>query len=178
MIKFGVASYCIRITPFLNQNPACASCRYQRRKCTPNCPMAPFYPLDHMSDFHNAQCMFGVSNIIKLITKDPILKSYGTVLELNKHILHARTLLNNLCQQLTFCRAQHYRHFHSGFSFGTNSMHAPSSHPLLLLPPPAPARTAAYSLPWLLEDRMEQQQQKAFPNAWLAAMVAETPVSM
>ncbi|ERN15287.1 hypothetical protein AMTR_s00036p00021270 [Amborella trichopoda] len=163
--------------------------------------MAPFFPPDRMSDFLNVQRLFGVNNVIKLISKfgkpgeraaamrsikqeanvrarDPILGSYGIVLELNKHILHARTLLNNLCQQLTFCRAQHYCHFHSGFSFGTNSMHAPSSHPLLLLPPPAPAPTAAYSLPWLLEDRMEQQQQKDFPNAWLTAMVAETPVSM
>ncbi|XP_006853821.2 LOB domain-containing protein 22 [Amborella trichopoda] len=151
-----------RITSFLNQNPACASCRYQRRKCTPDCPMAPFFPPDRMSDFLNVQRLFGVSNVIKLISKfgkpderaaamrsikqeakvrarDPILGSYGIVLELNKHILHARTLLNNLCQQLTFCRAQHHRHLHGDSSFGTNSMHAPPPPPLLSQPPPAPA---------------------------------------
>ncbi|KAL4184792.1 hypothetical protein AMTRI_Chr10g2870 [Amborella trichopoda] len=169
MIKVGGAPYCLRdrrITSFLNQNPACASCRYQRRKCTSDSPMAPFFPPDSMSDFLNIQRLFGVNNVIKLFSKfqkpseravaiDPILGSYSIVLELNKHILHARTLLNNLCLQLTFRRAHHHHHLHGGSSFGTNSMHAPPPPPLL--PLPAPALALAYSLPWLVEDLMKQQ---------------------
>ncbi|ERN15285.1 hypothetical protein AMTR_s00036p00017570, partial [Amborella trichopoda] len=103
----------------------------------------------------------------------PILGSYDIVLELNKHILHAHTLQNNLRQQLTFCRAQHHRLLHGGSSFGTNSMHAPPPPHLLPLPPLAPA----YSLPCSVEDSIEQQHQTNFPKAWLIAMVAETPVS-
>ncbi|KAL4194626.1 hypothetical protein AMTRI_Chr05g60410 [Amborella trichopoda] len=154
MIKFGGVPYCLRldrrITSFLNQNQACASCPYKQLKCTPDCPMAPFIPPDSMSNFLNIQCL------------DPILGRYGIVVDLNKRILHACTLLNNL---------------HGGSSFGTNSMHAPPPSPLLPLHPLAPALAGSYAFPWLVEDPMEQQQQKDFPNAWLTTMVAKTSVS-
>ncbi|ERN15289.1 hypothetical protein AMTR_s00036p00027560 [Amborella trichopoda] len=56
-------------------------------------------------------------------------------------------------------------------------MHAPPPPPMLPLPPRPPAPAAAYSLPWVVEDPMEKQEQKGFLNAWLTTMVAETPMS-
>ncbi|TYI17420.1 hypothetical protein ES332_A07G022700v1 [Gossypium tomentosum] len=46
---------------------ACAVCKYQRRKCTNNCLLAPFFPANRHKDFLNTRKLFGVRNIIKLI---------------------------------------------------------------------------------------------------------------
>ncbi|XP_075649611.1 LOB domain-containing protein 25-like [Castanea sativa] len=46
---------------------ACAACRYQRRKCAKDCPLAPFFPPHRQKDFLNAHKLFGVSNIVKTI---------------------------------------------------------------------------------------------------------------
>lgn len=44
---------------------ACAACKYQRRKCGPQCMLAPYFPPERQSDFQNAHKLFGVSNIVK-----------------------------------------------------------------------------------------------------------------
>ncbi|KAM7471372.1 hypothetical protein LguiA_009555 [Lonicera macranthoides] len=46
---------------------ACAACKYQRRKCTPECALAPYFPPDQPKMFQNAHKLFGVSNILKII---------------------------------------------------------------------------------------------------------------
>nr|POE51983.1 lob domain-containing protein 22 [Quercus suber] len=50
-----------------NGSQACAACRYQRRKCAKDCPLAPFFPPHRQKDFLNAHKLFGVSNIVKTI---------------------------------------------------------------------------------------------------------------
>ncbi|BFG39021.1 hypothetical protein CerSpe_252950 [Prunus speciosa] len=49
------------------QNHACASCKHQRRKCDETCEMAPYFPASRYSEFQNAQKIFGVSNIQKVM---------------------------------------------------------------------------------------------------------------
>ncbi|XP_057806358.1 LOB domain-containing protein 27-like [Salvia miltiorrhiza] len=46
---------------------ACASCKFQRRRCTPQCLLAPFFPADQPQVFHNVHRLFGVKNIQKLL---------------------------------------------------------------------------------------------------------------
>ncbi|TKW32856.1 hypothetical protein SEVIR_2G194400v4 [Setaria viridis] len=54
------------------QNQACAACKYQRRKCNPNCPLAPHFPADQQRRFLNAHRLFGVSKIQKTLRRiDP-----------------------------------------------------------------------------------------------------------
>nr|XP_043627201.1 LOB domain-containing protein 22-like [Erigeron canadensis] len=48
-------------------NQACAACRYQRRKCTPDCLFRPYFPPNHQQQFQNVHKLFGVSNITKII---------------------------------------------------------------------------------------------------------------
>ncbi|KAF4362055.1 hypothetical protein F8388_023907 [Cannabis sativa] len=48
---------------------ACAACKYQRRKCAPDCILAPYFPHDSHRQFLNAHKLFGVSNITKIIKK-------------------------------------------------------------------------------------------------------------
>ncbi|CAL5081133.1 unnamed protein product [Urochloa decumbens] len=55
-----------------NQSQACAACKYQRRKCNPDCPLAPYFPADQQRRFLNAHRLFGVSKIQKTLQRiDP-----------------------------------------------------------------------------------------------------------
>ncbi|KAL9687647.1 hypothetical protein QQ045_032054 [Rhodiola kirilowii] len=46
---------------------ACAACKYQRRRCLPECQLAPYFPADQPKMFQNAHRLFGVSNILKIL---------------------------------------------------------------------------------------------------------------
>ncbi|CAN6182079.1 unnamed protein product [Urochloa humidicola] len=55
-----------------SQSQACAACKYQRRKCNPDCPLAPYFPADQQRRFLNAHRLFGVSKIQKTMRRiDP-----------------------------------------------------------------------------------------------------------
>ncbi|KAM5581483.1 LOB domain-containing protein 27-like [Rosa sericea] len=46
---------------------ACAACKYQRRRCTKDCDLAPHFPADQPKMFQNAHRLYGVSNIMKIL---------------------------------------------------------------------------------------------------------------
>ncbi|CAN0900749.1 LOB domain-containing protein 27 [Linum grandiflorum] len=48
---------------------ACAACKYQRRKCSSDCQLAPFFPSNRPETFRNAHKLFGVRNIVKILEK-------------------------------------------------------------------------------------------------------------
>ncbi|XP_006367562.1 LOB domain-containing protein 24-like [Solanum tuberosum] len=45
----------------------CAACKHQRKKCEPNCQLAPYFPSTKDEDFQNVYRLFGVNNTIKHI---------------------------------------------------------------------------------------------------------------
>ncbi|XP_074379884.1 uncharacterized protein LOC141721048 [Apium graveolens] len=47
---------------------ACASCRHQRKKCTENCVLAPYFPLNRNKEFQAVHKLFGVSNVTKILS--------------------------------------------------------------------------------------------------------------
>ncbi|XP_041005698.1 LOB domain-containing protein 7-like [Juglans microcarpa x Juglans regia] len=47
---------------------ACASCKHQRRKCDESCELAPYFPASRYREFQNAHRLFGVSNILKILS--------------------------------------------------------------------------------------------------------------
>ncbi|KAK7261709.1 hypothetical protein RIF29_28027 [Crotalaria pallida] len=56
-----------------NSQQACAACKYQRRKCAPDCIFAPYFPHDRQKQFLNAHRLFGVGKINSLIKPlDPV----------------------------------------------------------------------------------------------------------
>ncbi|CAN6444199.1 unnamed protein product [Victoria cruziana] len=57
----------LRINGGGHPQQACAGCKHQRRKCTPDCPLAPFFPAEKASIFLAVQKVFGVSNVVKMI---------------------------------------------------------------------------------------------------------------
>jgi len=48
-------------------NKVCAACKYQRKKCPKDCPLAPYFPIDKPKRFDNVHNLFGVTNIVKLL---------------------------------------------------------------------------------------------------------------
>lgn len=107
---------------------ACAACKYQRRKCEPDCVLAPYFPHDRQRQFLNAHKLFGVSNITKTIrhldqpfkdeamrtiifqsdvrANDPVGGCYRIIRDLQRHIDYCKTELDIVLHQLAYCRAQ------------------------------------------------------------------------
>lgn len=51
--------------------PACAACRFQRRRCSPDCPLAPFFPANQPKLFQSVHSLYGVGHILKILSKLP-----------------------------------------------------------------------------------------------------------
>ncbi|KAK1414236.1 hypothetical protein QVD17_29978 [Tagetes erecta] len=122
---------------------ACAACRYQRRKCAPDCILAPYFPHDRQRQFQNAHKLFGVSNITKIIRNldrvqkdeamrtiiyqsdvrsiDPVGGCYRIVRELQRQIEISCAELEFVMQQLALCRTvgvqnNNHHHHHQQFN--------------------------------------------------------------
>ncbi|CAM8962479.1 unnamed protein product [Rhodiola kirilowii] len=107
---------------------ACAACKYQRRKCEPNCILSPYFPHNRQPQFLNAHKLFGVSNITKIIrnlspankdeamktiifesdvrANDPVGGCCRIIKELQFMIECYQAELNLVLHQLSVCRAQ------------------------------------------------------------------------
>ncbi|KAF7833940.1 basic leucine zipper 61-like [Senna tora] len=46
---------------------ACAACKHQRKKCSINCVLAPYFPASRNREFQAVHKVFGVSNITKIV---------------------------------------------------------------------------------------------------------------
>ncbi|MCO5614301.1 hypothetical protein L7F22_068579 [Adiantum nelumboides] len=46
---------------------ACAACKFQRRKCSPDCPLAPYFPADQPKQFLNVHKLYGISNTLRIL---------------------------------------------------------------------------------------------------------------
>ncbi|XP_050216261.1 LOB domain-containing protein 24-like [Mercurialis annua] len=58
--------------PSSSSPPGCAACKHQRRKCPPDCILAPHFPGNGPpKDFENAHKLFGVSNMVQALKKIP-----------------------------------------------------------------------------------------------------------
>ncbi|XP_022006374.2 LOB domain-containing protein 27 [Helianthus annuus] len=55
---------------------ACAACKYQRKRCTPECALAPHFRPEQTEIFKNAHKLFGVRNILRILEQvDPAMKN-------------------------------------------------------------------------------------------------------
>ncbi|XP_028778737.1 LOB domain-containing protein 22-like [Neltuma alba] len=119
-----------------NNNQACAACKYQRKKCAPDCILAPYFPHDRQRQFLNAHKLFGVRNITRIIENldphsrneamrsiiyqsdmraaDPVGGCYRHIQELVAQIQYHEAELELILQQLAVFRAQarHHHHLH------------------------------------------------------------------
>ena len=45
----------------------CAACKYQRKRCQENCPLAPFFPSNMFEEFKYVNRFYKVSTIIQML---------------------------------------------------------------------------------------------------------------
>ncbi|GFZ17218.1 LOB domain-containing protein 22 [Actinidia rufa] len=105
---------------------ACAACKYQRRKCAPDCILAPYFPPNEQKQFLNAHKLFGVSNIVKVLNHvkpleretamkslifhanvrahDPVGGCSRIIRNLQHQIFESKTELAITLRQLALCR--------------------------------------------------------------------------
>ncbi|XP_071714384.1 LOB domain-containing protein 27 [Rutidosis leptorrhynchoides] len=103
---------------------ACAACKYQRKRCTPECALAPHFRPEQTEIFKNAHKLFGVKNILQTLKQiDPSQKTeamrsiiyeanmrerfpvhgcLGIICELQHHIRQAEKELYAVLSQLEF----------------------------------------------------------------------------
>ncbi|XP_059638964.1 LOB domain-containing protein 22 [Cornus florida] len=125
-----------------NGTQACAACKYQRRKCAPDCILAPYFPHDRQKQFLNAHKLFGVSNITKIIRKldkhkkdlamrtiifqsdvrasDPVGGCYRIICELQRQIEYSKVELDVVLHQLAIHRAQAQQQNHDHIDSALN----------------------------------------------------------
>ncbi|XP_027918054.1 LOB domain-containing protein 27-like [Vigna unguiculata] len=109
---------------------ACAACKHQRRKCTSECLLAPYFPADQPKVFLNVHRLFGVSNIVKILKildpnqkkiamdsiiiqanyrdKYPVNGCWEEICRLQYQIWVAEEELHAVYQQLQICRQQQH----------------------------------------------------------------------
>ncbi|KAK3026878.1 hypothetical protein RJ639_042005 [Escallonia herrerae] len=119
---------------------ACAACKYRRRRCVPNCPLAPHFPADRQREFRNAHKLFGVHNLMNTLKSvqpyhhdaamksmiyqanvraaDPVGGCYRVVRELEQELVRARGELDCVLRQLAICRAEAQLEMHENPSLG------------------------------------------------------------
>ncbi|XVF48670.1 hypothetical protein PTKIN_Ptkin03bG0208700 [Pterospermum kingtungense] len=106
---------------------ACAVCKYQRRKCTQNCLLAPFFPASNQKEFLNTRKLFGVRKIAKFIenldpqkrviamksiifqanmrAQDPVHGCCRIIYELQRQIDWHKAELELVLEQLAICKS-------------------------------------------------------------------------
>ena len=102
---------------------ACAACKYQRRKCSIDCPLAPYFPPKRSREFLNVHKLFGVSNVLRILKRvhpstkadtinsiiyeaeawgrDPIYGCVGIILFLQVQVEHLRLELEFVRNQIS-----------------------------------------------------------------------------
>ncbi|XP_059444749.1 LOB domain-containing protein 27-like isoform X2 [Corylus avellana] len=108
---------------------ACAACKYQRRRCSAECPLSPYFPPEQPKLFQNAHKLFGVSNILKILKnlepgqkneamrsiiyqanmrdKFPVYGCCWIICQLKYQVLQAEEELNAVQAQLEMYRQHH-----------------------------------------------------------------------
>ncbi|XP_009588931.1 LOB domain-containing protein 27-like [Nicotiana tomentosiformis] len=161
---------------------ACAACKYQRRRCTSDCPLAPYFPADQPKMFQNAHRLFGVSNILKILKQlDPSQKKvamksiiyqanardkhpvYGCVAEIQNLVFHIQLYeeeLQAVHAQLAFYRQQHQQQEISSTALSDSVSQIQLGMPPPPPPPPQPANGNGLTL---FHQDAPSQQYNALP---------------
>ncbi|XP_047974416.1 LOB domain-containing protein 27-like [Salvia hispanica] len=131
---------------------ACAACKYQRRRCTPECLLAPFFPADEPKMFQNVHRLFGVKNIQNLLKelgpdhtqkaiamksikyhaamrdKYPVWGCMFEIHQLTYQIQNAEEELQAVLHQLAFYRQQQQQQQHQQQHENQLSSHTPDDY--------------------------------------------------
>ncbi|GER27727.1 LOB domain-containing protein [Striga asiatica] len=119
--------------------PACAVCKYQRRRCSLNCPLAPYFPANQPKMFQNVHRLFGVSNVTKIlesldnpIHKDDAMKSiiFEAEMRHNFPVQGCCVILSQLRFQIQ-CALEELHHLNSKIADCKEQLSSNSSYQLM-----------------------------------------------
>ncbi|XP_057818765.1 LOB domain-containing protein 25 isoform X1 [Cryptomeria japonica] len=131
----------LKMTGKSGTGQACAACKYQRRKCSADCPLAPYFPPDHPKLFLNAHKLFGVSNILRILRqvddsqkkdamksiiyqsnareKDPVHGCFGIIVMLQSRVERLRQELELVKSQIMFLQQLYAGPSNAAYDFPT-----------------------------------------------------------
>ncbi|MED6184788.1 hypothetical protein PIB30_050837 [Stylosanthes scabra] len=176
---------------------ACAACKFQRRKCTPECLLAPYFPADQPKVFLNVHKLFGVSNIVKILKdlepsqkkiamdsiiiqanyrdKYPVRGCWEEICRLQYQIWLAEEELHAVYQQLEICRQHQHQQQHQGIHQGLHHVVPDDlASQLELGMGPRATNNALPLFNHAPPPQQQQQQQQVYNNTTVAAAL---PVS-
>ncbi|CAI9088813.1 OLC1v1023250C1 [Oldenlandia corymbosa var. corymbosa] len=111
---------------------ACAACKYQRRRCRPDCPLARHFPADAKKPFSNVHRFFGLKKVLKVVknntktnrerentikcmiieanirANDPVGGCHRIIVGLEKQIQLCKMELDHVNQLLHFSQVHNY----------------------------------------------------------------------
>ncbi|KAI3686480.1 hypothetical protein L1987_80158 [Smallanthus sonchifolius] len=121
---------------------ACAACKYQRKRCTSECMLAPYFRPEDPVLFRNAHKLFGVRNILRILEKInpnhreeamrsiiyeanmrdqfPVHGCLNVICELQCQIRQAEDELYSVLTWLAFCKQHHERQHVTTLSHGVD----------------------------------------------------------
>lgn len=104
----------------------CAACKHQRRRCTADCVLAPYFPANQPDKFRDARRLFGVKSMLRLLRaagpanrdvcmrtilyesvvrrQDPVHGCRGVIRDLENQLRDSFVVLATLQQQLALHR--------------------------------------------------------------------------
>ncbi|XP_057523946.1 LOB domain-containing protein 22-like [Amaranthus tricolor] len=122
--------------------PACAACEYRRRKCNPDCLLAPYFPQHNLQQFINAHRLFKVSYMIKTLkslSPDDHHKAMHDIIFIanaraNDPVGGCKRIIDSLSYQIAYFRNE-FHHINAQIHAIRNSF--PRNIHLQYVPPPS-----------------------------------------
>ncbi|KAG8366844.1 hypothetical protein BUALT_Bualt16G0010100 [Buddleja alternifolia] len=117
--------------------PACAACKYQRRRCTATCPLAPYFPANQPKMFQNVHRLFGVSSITKTLKslknkdqRDDAMKSIIYEAEMRERfpVYGCSVIICQLRLQLQYA-IEEFKYVHSQLAVHREQLKKPQEQP-------------------------------------------------
>ncbi|KAE9587605.1 hypothetical protein Lal_00043205 [Lupinus albus] len=103
--------------------PPCAACKHMKRKCTPQCLFAPYFPPENLQRFEQVHKVFGSNNVSKILRelnpcqredvvkslvyqaearlRDPVNGCIGFISELHDRLNQIKTNINNTMEEIS-----------------------------------------------------------------------------
>ncbi|CAL0327807.1 unnamed protein product [Lupinus luteus] len=106
-----------------SNGPPCAACKHMKRKCTPECLFAPYFPPEHLQRFEQVHKVFGSNNVMKILRelnpsqredavkslvyqaearlRDPVNGCMGFISEMQDRLKQIKSNINNTMEEIS-----------------------------------------------------------------------------
>ncbi|CAM0911936.1 unnamed protein product [Alopecurus aequalis] len=127
-----------------NYPKRCAACKYLRRRCAPDCALAPYFPASHPHRYACVHRVFGASNVARLLQSLPV-EERGQAAEtmameaqwrVGDPVYGCTGIINRLQEEILAAQCELARTQAQLFMAVAHGAQLQQQAPLLLAPPP------------------------------------------